>query len=117
MDRASKILSRVPPPTRSGTTQTAASATCGRTSATVPVTRTSAAFAAARSRALGFRPTTVSDTPGTARRIAGSTASRNCSTASSFGYQSIDPVKTSRCGSSGAASGAKYDVSTPVGTA
>ena len=34
-----------------------------------------------------------------------------------FGYQSIDPVKTSRCGISGAAPGEKYDVSTPVGTA
>jgi hypothetical protein len=83
----------------------------------VPVTRTSAAFAAARSRALGFLPTTVSEASGTARRIAGSTASRKCSTASSFGYQSIEPVKTSRCGTSGAAPGQKNDVSTPVGTA
>ena len=35
--RASKILSRVPPPTLSGTTYTAASATYGRMSSTVPV--------------------------------------------------------------------------------
>ena len=38
-------------------------------------------------------------------------------TASSFGCQSIDPLKTSRAGICGRPAGAKYAVSTPVGIA
>ena len=62
---ASKILSRVPPPIRSGTTYTAASRRYGRTSATRPVTATprpSASPCTARRRR--SRPTIVSVTSG-----------------------------------------------------
>ncbi len=38
-------------------------------------------------------------------------------TASSFGYQSIEPVNTRRPGTSSSPRGAKYAVSTPLGTA
>ncbi len=40
MAMASNILKRVPPPTRSGTTVTAAADRCTRTSSTFPVTST-----------------------------------------------------------------------------
>jgi len=54
MPSASKILSRVPPPMRSGTTQTSASANQGRTSSTVPVTMAPAAAAASWMRWRSF---------------------------------------------------------------
>jgi hypothetical protein len=66
----------------------------GRTSGTVPVTLTPAAF----TRSVGFRPTTVSETSETSWRIVGRIASMKWTIASSLGYQSIDPVKTSVAG-------------------
>jgi hypothetical protein len=60
----------------------------------------------------------VNVAPGTARRTTGKTCSTKCTTASSFGSQSIEPVKTRSCGSRGAVPlGRKNAVSTPVGTA
>ena len=112
---ASKILSRVPPPTRSGTTHTAAVATYGRTSLTVPVTRTPGIAVSRFTRGPGFFPTTVRDTSGTASRMRGNTASVKCRMQSSLGNQSMEPVNTSAPRVSCDPLGVKYVVSTPVG--
>src|SRR5438552_17879188 len=71
--RASQVLSRRPPPTRSGTTYTAPRATYGRTSFTVPVMRTPGTAASRCTRGPGFLPTTVNDASGAAARMRGKT--------------------------------------------
>jgi hypothetical protein len=63
--------------------------------------------AASRSRVEGLRPTTVKVVSGTLARIDGRIASRKYVTASSFGCQSIEPLKTSRAGICGRPAGAK----------
>ena len=80
---ACRILRRVPPPTRSGTTQTALSATAGRTSGRWPVSVSRDAWRKrGRGRAPSVAPVTQKSTPGFARRMMGSIASRNHCTAS-----------------------------------
>ena len=59
IDHASRILSRVPLPTSSGTTTTEAPCTNGRTSSTVPVKVTPSPLQARTIDDAGFRPTTV----------------------------------------------------------
>src|SRR5438105_4279878 len=57
---ASGILTRVPPPTRKGTTTTSACERYGRTSGTHPMISTEGHLAAiASNRGEGFRPTTT----------------------------------------------------------
>jgi hypothetical protein len=68
------------------------------------------------------RPTIVSVTSGSSARTSGSTSRQKKTIASSFGSQSIEPVKTSAREAAGLAAaippegGAKNVVSTPVGT-
>jgi hypothetical protein len=114
---ASKILSRVPPPTRSGTIVAVAGPRCWRTSSTVPVTSTPASCASRLTAAVGARPTIDSVTSGSAWRTRGSTSRQKKSIASSFGIQSMDPTKArclGRTNDSGV--GVKKLVSTPVAT-
>ncbi len=86
-------------------------------SSTLPVRAIPSRAAAARRRGPGLRPTTVNETFLTSPRTRGRIASRKCSTASSFGSQSMDPMKTSDVSSSRDVPGAKYERSTPVGIA
>ena len=66
-----------------------------------PSPRRGPSSSADRRRALGFRPTTASDVSGISRRTAGRMACTKYRTASSFGNQSIEPVKTRLAGFSG----------------
>src|SRR5581483_4911 len=92
---ASKIFNRVPPPIRSGTTYTAAASIYGRTSSTRPVTSIAASSASFFTAGVGARPTIVKRTSGSSPRTSGRISrAKNCM-ASSFGSQSIEPVKTS----------------------
>ena len=107
MASASRILSREPPPTRSGTTLSAARARrSGRTSGTDPFTRHARdrGGPARRATAGGARPTTRNVASGTrgAHAVAGS---RRGTTrrASWLGRQSSEPVNRSSCGSTAAA--------------
>src|SRR6266481_2306339 len=90
----------------------------GRTSSTRPVTSTDGSFLLNSTRlGSGLRPTTVRLTFGTDLLIIGNTDSANQLMASSFGNQSIDPVKTRLFARfSGLFAGLKNSVSTPVGT-
>ena len=114
---ASRILSRVPLPIRSGTTQTVAFAISSRMSATVPVnSRPSIPANRRRNDSAGLRPATRKRADGTRRRSHGRISAAKNSTASRFGCQSMPPWKSTVAGSA-PSRGAQWSVSTTLGTA
>ena len=83
--KASRILSRVPPPLRSGTMTTEAPARASRMSATGERTSTPAASRAARSSGEASRPAATMRHPGARRRRAGAISSAIQWAAATFG--------------------------------
>ena len=67
----------------------------GRTSSTRPVTVTPCSSARRLTAGVGARPTIERRTPGSCARISGRMSRQKNCIASSFGSQSIEPVKTS----------------------
>src|SRR5213594_3379888 len=85
-------------------------------SSTAPVTRIPWLCRYRTSDGAGLRPTTHHSAWGTLRLIRGRTSRAKNVTPSTFGSQSITPVKTITLGAGGVPAGANQSVSTPLGT-
>ena len=108
---ASMILSRVPPPARSGATTTRARARYGLTSSTVPVT-SMLSSASSLTAGAGSLPTSKSRASGTRRRTRGQISRPSQSAASTLGAQ---PMVATNATVGSAALGSTAEGSRPLG--